>query len=96
MTYLGFLPIKSHGTEKEQKKTICKKHLCNPCLRKIRKGFRIIKNKSIIANVDKSGGQNVKDIEPLSSAPVCSLVPTSPLYYPNFVIRLFDSTMTSK
>ena len=39
---------------------------------------------------------NVKDIEPLSSTPVCSSVPTSPLYYSDFVTGLFDSTMTWK
>ena len=37
---------------------------------------------------------NVKDIKPLSSTPVCSPVPTSPLYYSDFVTGLFDSTMT--
>ena len=39
---------------------------------------------------------NVKDIELLSSTPVCSPVPTSPLYYSDFVTGLFDSTTTSK
>ena len=39
---------------------------------------------------------NVKDIEPLSSTPVFSPVPTSPQYYSDFVTGLFDSTMTWK
>ena len=39
---------------------------------------------------------NVKDIKPLSSTPVCSPVPTSPLSYSDFVTGLFDSTTTWK
>ena len=39
---------------------------------------------------------NVKDREPLSSTPVSSPVPTSPLYYSDFVTGFFDSTMTWK
>ena len=41
---------------KEQKKKVLKKHLCNSCPCKVRKGLRIKKN-SIITNVDKMGNQ---------------------------------------
>ena len=39
---------------------------------------------------------NVTDIEALSSTLVCSPVPTSPLFYSDFVTGLFDSTTTWK
>ena len=39
---------------------------------------------------------NVKDIKPLSSTPVCSPVPTSPLSYSDFVTGLLDSATTWK
>ena len=39
---------------------------------------------------------NVKYIKPLSSTPVCSPVPTSPLSYSGFITVLLDSTTTWK
>ena len=42
--------------KKNEQKKICKKHICNLCLWKIRKGLRIIKNDSIITNVDEIKG----------------------------------------
>ena len=38
----------------------------------------------------------VKDIKPLSSTPVCSPVPTSPLSYSDFVTGLLDNTTNWK
>ena len=37
-----------------------------------------------------------ENIKPLSSTPICSPVPTSPLSYSDFVTGLFDSTTTWK
>ena len=42
---------------KSKKKEVLKRHLCNSCLCKVRKGLRIKKNVSIITNVDKMGDQ---------------------------------------
>ena len=49
--------------------------------------------------IEKDKGErmlNVKDIEPLSSTPVCSPVPILSLCYPDFITGIFDSTTTSK
>ena len=54
---LNVRDIEPLSRKRTSRKKICKKHLCNPCLWKIRKGLRIIKNDSIITNVDKIGGQ---------------------------------------
>ena len=45
---------------------------------------------------DKKRTLNIKNIEPLSSMPVCSPVPTSSLSYSEYVTDIFDSTATWK